>query len=309
MSQIHDDGLVTKATGAALAAHRRVKNTAGTLSYCDASTVGDGTLLNDTFANANKASGYDDGVVILWCSDSTRKFVALDTITEGDPIYAAANGKVSASGSVIVGRALEDAVADDIFEGYSIGNANVSTSVGGTTAAAFLVDSDATTPKIELSGQSGGTGDFKVTIKPPATITGNRVKTFQNDANASIKDDYTFTATAAADESAGSLIPTGARQVAVTAVANDANDWVRLPAIAEVNIGDQIVIACNASSNFELRTVASSNTTINGQDSDGTKEYLCTDTDVVIVTKATATGWIAQSLTSLGAVRTAVVPD
>ncbi len=44
-------------------------------------------------------------------------------------------------------------------------------------------------------------------------------------------------------------------------------------------------------------------------DSDGTQEYLCTDTDVVVVTKRTTTGWCAQSYTKLGAVRTAVIPD
>ena len=44
--------------------------------------------------------------------------------------------------------------------------------------------------------------------------------------------------------------------------------------------------------------------------SDGTQEYLVTSTDVVIVTKVDNTiGWVAQSITNLGAVRTAVVPD
>lgn len=105
------------------------------------------------------------------------------------------------------------------------------------------------------------------------------------------------------------LILPGVQNVAVGAVVNDANDWITLPAIASVPIGHTIVIACNAGTNFELRTPASSNTKINDVDSDGTQEYLCTDTDVVVVRKATATGWVAQSLTKLGAVRTAVVPD
>lgn len=101
----------------------------------------------------------------------------------------------------------------------------------------------------------------------------------------------------------------GKTAVTVTGVTTDANDWVRLPDIASVPLGHTIRIIASAGANFELRTPASSNTTINAQDSDGTKEYLVTDTDTVIVTKNLSTGWIAQSITSLGAVRTAVVPD
>lgn len=105
------------------------------------------------------------------------------------------------------------------------------------------------------------------------------------------------------------LILPGVTNVDVGAVVNDANDWLTLPAISSVPIGHTIRIACNAGGNFELRTPASSNTKINDVDADGSQEYLCTDTDVVIVTKRTTTGWVAQSITKLGAVRTAVVPD
>lgn len=118
-----------------------------------------------------------------------------------------------------------------------------------------------------------------------------------------------LTVTPAADSAAGSLITAGVTQVDVAAVTNDADDFVVLPAIAAVAIGHTIRIACNAGTNFELRTPATSGTKINDQDCDGTKEYLCTDTDMVVVTKHTTTGWIAQSLTKLGAVRAAVVPD
>jgi hypothetical protein len=109
--------------------------------------------------------------------------------------------------------------------------------------------------------------------------------------------------------SAAATIPTGANSVTVSAVTNDANDWIVLPPIADIQLGHTIKILCNAGGNFELRTPASSNTKINDVDSDGTQEYLCTDTDMVIVTKRTTTGWVAQSITKLGAVRTAVVPD
>jgi hypothetical protein len=105
-------------------------------------------------------------------------------------------------------------------------------------------------------------------------------------------------------------IPMGCRSVNVTAVQNDANDWITLPALSSVPTGHRIVICCNAASNFELRTPATSNEKINNVDSDGTNEYLCTDTDVVIVTKMSDTaGWMAYEYTKLGAVVSAVIPD
>jgi hypothetical protein len=96
----------------------------------------------------------------------------------------------------------------------------------------------------------------------------------------------------------------------VDEVLNDANDFIVLPAVSTVPIGHQINICCNASSNFELRTPASSGEKINNVDSDGTQEYLCTDTDLVRAVLISETqGWAVQSITILGAVRTAVVPD
>lgn len=111
------------------------------------------------------------------------------------------------------------------------------------------------------------------------------------------------------DAVSGAVVPAGAKVVEVSTVVNDANDWIVLPPIADVPLGHTIVILCNAGTNFEMRTPASSNTKINDVDSDGTQEYLCTDTDIIYVTKRTTTGWTAWSQTKLGAVRTAVVPD
>lgn len=110
--------------------------------------------------------------------------------------------------------------------------------------------------------------------------------------------------------STGNSIPPTAKSVVVGTVANDANDWIRLPSLADVANGHEINILCTAGGNFELRTPASSTEKINNVNSDGTNEYLCTDTDIVRVFKMSNTqGWIAQSLTNLGAVRTAVIPD
>lgn len=174
MSQIHDEGQMTFPSGAALSANRRVKLASGVLQYCGSTDIGLGTLEFDTVADTNMASGYSDGTVRLWVADSTHKFVASEAITAANTFYGASNGKVAASGTITVGVALETVTTDgDYLEGMSLGNADVSGAVGGTTAAAFLVDSDATTPKIELSGQSGGTGNFKTTLKPESTLSGN----------------------------------------------------------------------------------------------------------------------------------------
>lgn len=112
------------------------------------------------------------------------------------------------------------------------------------------------------------------------------------------------------DSGTASTIEDGAVHVDVGAVTNDANDWIVLPSLANVPVGHQIIIACNAGTNFELRTPASSGEKINTVDSDGTQEYLCVDTEVVVVTKVSDTdGWSAYDIPALGGVGTATVPD
>lgn len=111
-------------------------------------------------------------------------------------------------------------------------------------------------------------------------------------------------------ESTGNSIPPTAKVAHVGSVETNADDWVTLPSLAHVPNGHEIIILASAGSNFEMRTPTSSNEKINNVDSDGTNEYLVTDTDIVRVIKVNNTaGWVAQSLTNLGAVRTAVIPD
>ena len=99
-------------------------------------------------------------------------------------------------------------------------------------------------------------------------------------------------------------------QVSVLAVTNGVTDWITLPSLVSVPEGRRITILCNAGGNFELRTPAGSGEAINSEDCDGTKEYLCTDTQIVYVTKISNTiGWEANAFTAIGAVATAVVPD
>lgn len=110
--------------------------------------------------------------------------------------------------------------------------------------------------------------------------------------------------------STGNSIPATAKVAYVSSVETNADDWITLPSLADVPNGHEILVIAQAGSNFEMRTPASSNEKINNVDSDGTQEYLVTDTDIVRVIKVDNTaGWVAQSLTKLGAVRTAVIPD
>ncbi len=114
----------------------------------------------------------------------------------------------------------------------------------------------------------------------------------------------------AAVNTEANVIQPGVKSVTVGAVVNDANDWITLPSIASVPNGHEITILCSAATNFEMRTPTSSNEKINGQDTDGTKEYLCTDTEVVKVVKINNTvGWMAYGYSAIGAAVTAVVPD
>jgi hypothetical protein len=88
--------------------------------------------------------------------------------------------------------------------------------------------------------------------------------------------------------STGNSLPPTAKVGVVGAVTTDANDWITLPALSDVPNGHEILILANAGGNFEMRTPTSSNEKIN---------------------VSNTAGWVAQSLTKLGAVRTAVVPD
>lgn len=177
MSQQVTAACKTFVAGGALGPYLRVKLSTGVLALAGGSDVELGTMEERALASGEAVP------VRLRTAQGTRKMVSAGSITAGNPVYAAASGKVDASGSIIVGTALEDAAAGDIFEVLPIGQASALSSAGGTTASAFLVDSDASTPKIELAAQTAGTGDYKVSVKPPAALTGNRTHTLPADSD------------------------------------------------------------------------------------------------------------------------------
>lgn len=146
------------------------------------------------------------------------------------------------------------------------------------------------------------TGTPVITFTPITTFTG--VIT----ASAGIKS-TAQTVVPDAVSGAASLITAGVTNVVVDTVTNDADDWITLPSLADVPDGHTITILCNAGSNFELQTPGTDGEEINSEDCDGTKEYLCTDTEIIKVIKVDDTiGWMAHAFSQIGAVVAAVVP-
>lgn len=145
----------------------------------------------------------------------------------------------------------------------------------------------------------GGT----ITATGNGTFTG--VQTFSNGL-------FSTAASLTPDDSEGvgvNVIEPGVTSVRLGANVNGVTDFVVLPALADVPSGHCITIIAGAA-NCEVRTPADSDEEINSENSDGTKEYLLTATQIHRFTKIDDTiGWMGQGFTAIGAVATAVVPD
>jgi hypothetical protein len=103
---------------------------------------------------------------------------------------------------------------------------------------------------------------------------------------------------------AASTIASGVRRVVVAAVTSDANDWLVLPAgTAGAHVRGWSVVA------HEIRTPATSNATINGQDGDGTKEAAIPATTLWEADCVATDTWVLRAWDELGAPITAIVPD
>jgi hypothetical protein len=109
MSQYFETATRPDLAAGAIAQHLRVK-TVGALVVATAADVELGTMeLPCTAAGP--------ATVRLRTAQGTRKMVASVAITAGDPVYAAAGGKVAATGTVFCGTALETSTADnDVIE-------------------------------------------------------------------------------------------------------------------------------------------------------------------------------------------------
>lgn len=211
--------------------------------------------------------------------------------------------------------------------GLTVTTGGLTVTAGGLTVTAGDLDISAGTVNPRGDTAASDAAALGYTATEGLILTGQGSSndvTIKNDADGTVLSIPTGTTTAVfsggvtfgsenltanTDEGAGSTIDEDYRACHVTGVTTDANDFIVLPAISSVPRGHEIIISCNAASNFELRTPSSSNTKINNVDADGTNEYLCTDGDVIRVIKQATDNWVATSYTNLGAVRTAVVPD
>lgn len=110
--------------------------------------------------------------------------------------------------------------------------------------------------------------------------------------------------TATADGLTTGTIALGTSFVSVTSA--DANHIVCLPTSAPIGT---VIHGWVGATGHEIQTTSASNETINGQDSDGTKEAAIPATTLWRVTKVSSTAWILVAWDELGAVITAIVPD
>lgn len=111
----------------------------------------------------------------------------------------------------------------------------------------------------------------------------------------------------ASDDGTGTGAMSGLTSHAIVTSAG-ATKQVSLPASSAALIGKQFTIWVGANG-FELITPASSGATINGVDSDGTNQADIAASTLSRLTLVAANTWILESLTALGAVATAIVPD
>lgn len=164
MSQFFETACRPDTAAGAIAQHLRVK-TPGAVALAGVSDASFGTMDQPCLAAG-------PCTIRLANAPGTRKMIASEAITKGNPVYAAANGRVAASGTVFEGRAMETVTtAGDVIEVLPLHNSDIGTSISGTTAAGFEVDSDSATPKIKLLGSAGGTGDFTTILTTESTLS------------------------------------------------------------------------------------------------------------------------------------------
>lgn len=172
MSQYNEGPRKGFTAAAAIGINLRVKITDASTSPITINVAGASDPSIGVVEDAVLAAG--PCTVLLANAAGTRKMVASGSITGGNPVYAAATGKVASSGSVVEGKAFETTTANnDILEVLSTHNSDISTAISGTTAVGFEVDNDSSAPKIKLLAQSGGSGDYTTTLKPEATLSGD----------------------------------------------------------------------------------------------------------------------------------------
>lgn len=310
MSQQNDSGILSITAGAARAAHLRVYNSSGTWTTADATHGCAGVQTQPSLAAT------DIVPIDAVTKPGTVKMTASEIIAVGATVYAAAAGKVGATGTIIEGQALEAAGADgDIIEVIPVHNRDVSTASTGTTAATWQVDSDLGKPRTGLKSQTGGTGDFVAYLQAPATLGANRTFTLDGDADATIAN--LATAQTLSSKTLASPIITGlttnsntttpvaaagstvadAGQLPSTHISHVTSDGatkgVKLPA---VTAGGVVMIVINDTAGTACELYAESTGSINGAAADASM-VIPAAKGVICISTAAKT-WVAFDLTA-----------
>lgn len=87
-----------------------------------------------------------------------------------------------------------------------------------------------------------------------------------------------------------------------------ATSILTLPLADATKIGRRFQLMLLGATAVKLRTPALSNHTINNVDSDGTAQATLVAANIYYITQISATGWLLEGRTNLGAVATPIVP-
>jgi hypothetical protein len=165
MSQYFETACRPDTAAGAIAQHLRVKTT-GALVLAGASDVAIGTMENPCVAAGSCT-------VRLRSAQGTRKVVAAGAFAKDAILYAAANGKVDDSGTVIEGRAMEASGADgDIVEMMSLGASTLDAGTVTESGTQTLTNKTLTSPTINTPAVVDATEVVTATNVIAATESG-----------------------------------------------------------------------------------------------------------------------------------------
>jgi hypothetical protein len=171
---------VTFAAGEDLVAFRRVKISGSTVIYADAADKGLGVV-----QAAVDISEDTRATIRLDNYGGTSKMVASGAISAGVATYAATDGKVASSGSVVVGVSVEASTANnDVIEVMPVDLAVLASDLEVTLSDTLAAASDA---QVNASDITTNASDI-VIIKSDVTVGGSNTTVHISDMRVAISD-------------------------------------------------------------------------------------------------------------------------
>ena len=161
MSQYFEANVRPDTASAAIGQHLRVKTT-GAVELAGATDVELGTMELPCVESGPCS-------IRLRNAKGTQKMIASGAISSGATVYAAASGKVSASGTLVVGQAMEEATANnDVIEVLRYADASPPFGVQTLTANSSAVAGNTVLPGINAVYVDNVTNDANDFIVLPA---------------------------------------------------------------------------------------------------------------------------------------------